>query len=183
MSADRHTTPSAGVRPGGVRHLPAEGGRTVWFGDAVYSFKATRRSTGGRLTLAEATVPPGGGPPPHIHKELDEAFYVLSGTFAFLSGEEEFQAGAGEFVYVPHGVRHRFRNIGAHTARILFLFTPGGMDEYFTRIGTPARPGEKPPPLTPEQIGQISALAPEYGLVLAPEGQQAGTHQEIPTEE
>lgn len=151
-----------------VLHLPAEGGETVWFGRAVYSFKATKRTTDGRLVLAEASVPPGDGPPPHRHRELDEAFYILSGTFEFLSGENWFQARAGDFVYVPRGVRHRFRNAGSHVARTLFMFVPGAMDEFFTEIGIPARPGEAPPPLTPEQVRLIGELAPRYGLVLDP---------------
>jgi hypothetical protein len=57
-----------GVMPQGTRpaadavlHLPAGGGETVWFGRAVYSFKVTRRGTDGRLTLAEASVPPATG--------------------------------------------------------------------------------------------------------------------------
>lgn len=178
MSADAEAE-----SPSGVQHLPPEGGHTVWFGDAVYSFKATRQSTGGRLTLAEASVPPGGGPPPHLHREADEAFYVLSGMFEFLSGEETFEAGAGDFVYVPRGVRHRFRNTGTHTGRLLFLFTPGGMEEYFIRIGSPARSAQTPPALTRTQIRKISELAPEYGLVLVPEDQHGAARQNIPVKE
>ncbi|WP_431954799.1 cupin domain-containing protein [Actinacidiphila sp. bgisy167] len=155
----------------GVLHLRPEGGRTIWFGDAVYSFKATKESTGGRLTLAEASVPPGSGPPPHLHRELDEAFYILSGRFEFLSGDSTFEAGPGDFVYIPHGVRHRFRNAGTHPGRLIFLFTPGGMDEYFTEIGETARAGVAPAPLTPEQIRLIGDLAPRHGLVLHPPAQ------------
>jgi quercetin dioxygenase-like cupin family protein len=174
----QETRPAADV----VRHLPAGAGETVWFGRAVYSFKATRRGTGGRLTLAEASVPPGDGPPPHRHKDLDEAFYILSGTFDFLSGYDWFRAGAGDFVYVPRGVRHRFVNSGMHAARTLFMFMPGAMDEFFTEIGIPATAGEVAPPLTPRQVRLIAALAPQYGLVLDPAGPPAdGTHRKDTT--
>jgi mannose-6-phosphate isomerase-like protein (cupin superfamily) len=33
--------------------------------------------------------------PPHIHRDDDEAWYVLRGTLGFLLGDEEFEAGAG----------------------------------------------------------------------------------------
>jgi quercetin dioxygenase-like cupin family protein len=154
--------------PGRAVHLPAGGGETVWFGEAVYSFKATRRATGGLFTLAEASVPPGNGPPAHRHNAVDESFYILSGAFEFLSGDDWFPAGAGDFVYVPRGVRHRFLNAGAHVARMLFMFTPGAMDEYFAEIGRPAVPGQAPPPLTADQRRLIAELAPRHGLVLDP---------------
>ena len=151
-----------------VLHLPAGQGPTLWFGEAVYTFKAAAGSTGGALTLAEASVPPGNGPPPHVHAEVDEAFFVLAGELEFLSGERTFRAGAGDFVFVPRGVRHRFRNVGLHVARTLFLFVPGGMDGYFTEIGVPARAGETGPALTEEQRRQVVDIAPRYGLTIAP---------------
>lgn len=151
-----------------VIHQPAGQGETLWFGDAIYTFKATKETTNGSFTLAEASVPPGGGPPPHIHKNLDEAFFLLFGELEFLNGERTFLAGEGDFVFVPRGTRHRFRNVGKHVARMLFMFTPGGMEDFFRDIGEPARAGEAPLPMTPTQLQQIVELAPRHGLTLAP---------------
>jgi hypothetical protein len=44
---------------------------------SVYHLKARGRETGGAFALIEALVPPGGGPPSHIHRWEDEACYVL----------------------------------------------------------------------------------------------------------
>lgn len=151
-----------------VIHHPAGTGPTIWFGDAIYTFKATRETTNGQLTLAEASVPPGGGPPPHIHESLDEAFFVLAGELEFLNGDTTFRAGEGDFVFIPRGTRHRFRNVGMHVARLLFMFVPGGMENFFTEIGTEARAGEPPAPLSPEQQQMIADIAPYHGLRLAP---------------
>jgi mannose-6-phosphate isomerase-like protein (cupin superfamily) len=153
-----------------VIHHPAGTGPTTWFGDAIYQFKATSATTNGALTLAEASVPPGGGPPPHIHPNLDEAFFVLGGEMEFLNGTDTFRAGEGSFVFIPHGTRHRFRNVGLHVARMLFMFVPGSaeMETFFTEIGTEAKAGEAPAPLTPEQRQMIVDLAPKHGLRLAP---------------
>ena len=41
-----------------------------------------------------AVVPPKGGPPPHIHPNEDETFYVLEGTPTFRLGDERFVARA-----------------------------------------------------------------------------------------
>jgi quercetin dioxygenase-like cupin family protein len=151
-----------------VIHQGAETGKAVWFGDAIYTFKATTETTNGSLTLAEATVPPGGGPPPHIHPHTDEAFYILGGKLEFLNGDKTFLAGEGDFVFVPRGTRHRFRNVGIQTARLLFMFTPAAMEGFFMEIGEPAQAGVTPAPLTKAQLGQIVELAPKYNLQLAP---------------
>ncbi|MGI5480678.1 cupin domain-containing protein [Streptomyces lavendofoliae] len=153
---------------GAVVHHPAGTGPTYWFGDAVYTFKATRENTGGSLTFAEASVPPGGGPPPHIHPHADEAFYILNGDIEFLNGEKTFTAHDGDFVFVPRGTRHRFRNVGLHVSRMLFLFTPAYLEKFFMEIGHEARAGEAPVPLTDEQKRQIAELAPKHDLRLAP---------------
>lgn len=153
-----------------VIHQPAGEGRTIWFGDAIYTFKATSAGTNGSLTLAEASVPPGGGPPPHIHPEKDESFVILGGEIEFLNGASTFRAGEGDFVFVPRGTRHRFRNVGLHVARLIFMFTPaaGEMEDFFAEIGTPAVRGQAPVPMTPDQLRQIVELAPKHGLQLAP---------------
>jgi mannose-6-phosphate isomerase-like protein (cupin superfamily) len=49
-------------------------------------FKATRASTNGAFSFMERTLPPGGRkPPPHIHTNCGEAFYVLDGEIEFSS--------------------------------------------------------------------------------------------------
>ncbi|MDG4865136.1 cupin domain-containing protein [Streptomyces sp. T-3] len=161
-------TARSGAHPeGDVVHYAAGEGPTYWFGDAIYTFKATKENTGGSLTFAEATVPPGGGPPPHIHPNADEAFFILSGEIEFLNGEKTFVAGAGSFVFVPRGTRHRFRNIGSQTAHLLFMFTPAYLEKFFMEIGQEARAGEAPVPLTDEQKRQIVEFAPRHDLQLA----------------
>jgi mannose-6-phosphate isomerase-like protein (cupin superfamily) len=152
--------------PSKVIHFEADEGPTIWFAEGMYTFKATAETTNGALTFAEGSILPGDGPPPHYHEYTDEAFYVLSGELEILSGEETFMCGERGFVWVPRGVRHRFFNRGIHPARLLFMLSPGGMDEFFTSIGTEPHPGEIPPPFTPEQRGQIAELAPNYGLII-----------------
>src|SRR5438445_11501037 len=50
-------------------------------------FKATHASTNGAFSFMERTLPPGGRkPPPHIHTNCEEAFYVLDGEIEFLLG-------------------------------------------------------------------------------------------------
>jgi uncharacterized cupin superfamily protein len=59
-------------------------GDFLGLGDFV-AFKADGDSTS--LSVFEGLIPSGSGPPPHIHHQQEEAFYVLEGTFSFLSGD------------------------------------------------------------------------------------------------
>jgi quercetin dioxygenase-like cupin family protein len=61
--------------------LQAGKGRAVWVVGDHYTVKCSGEDTGGAFTLIEVLVPPGSGPPPHIHRREDEMFYVLAGEF------------------------------------------------------------------------------------------------------
>jgi quercetin dioxygenase-like cupin family protein len=143
----------------GAVYVPAGQGPTIWAASDVYTVKATAAQTGGLLGFVEASVPPGGGPEPHAHNDQAETFYLLSGELEFLDADRVFTAVAGDFVHVPRGIRHRFKNRGTHTARMIFMFTPGGPEEAFLKYSDPARPGEQPPPLGPELLGRYLELA------------------------
>lgn len=106
----------------------------------TYTFKGTTENTGGAL-LFEACVPPQSGPLPHIHHREDEAFYVLEGDIEVLEGDRTFVAGAGSFVFLPRGVVHGFKNVGAQPARMLIMATPAGLEKFFEEVGQPAREG------------------------------------------
>jgi mannose-6-phosphate isomerase-like protein (cupin superfamily) len=154
----------------GAVHVPAAEGPTTWFSGDTYTIKASGQSTNGSLGLVEATVPPGGGPIAHAHTRTDEAFYVLSGELQILDGSRTFVAGAGDFVFIPRGIRHRFKNTGLHSARMLFMFTPGGEEGVFV-YGDEAQPGQPPPAWGIErfQTPEILRFNEEYGIQILPE--------------
>src|ERR1700691_6210917 len=94
-------------------------GRTIGVVGDVYRFLATGDETDGKYALIEALVPPGGGPPPHIHSREEEAFYILEGELTLFVGEQRIAARAGTFANVPVGTLHRFRNEGDKPVRLL----------------------------------------------------------------
>jgi mannose-6-phosphate isomerase-like protein (cupin superfamily) len=85
-------------------------GRTVAVVGDVYRFLATGDETDGRYATWEALVPPGGGPPPHVHSREEESFYVLEGEVVFTVNGERTVATAGTFANLPVGSLHSFRN-------------------------------------------------------------------------
>jgi mannose-6-phosphate isomerase-like protein (cupin superfamily) len=133
---------------------PGEG-TTYVAGTATSVFKATRESTAGAFSLAEATIRPGtSGPPPHFHRELIDSFFVLDGTLAVTVGEEEVEAGPGAFACAPPGVVHTFANRNASPVSFLNLNTPGGWEDYIRDLAA-AIPADGPP--DPRLMGEILA--------------------------
>lgn len=142
----------------GAFYVPSGQGPTVWAAGDIYTIKATGAQTHGGFGLIEATVPAGGGPGPHAHPNEEETFYLLAGELEFLDGDTTFTAVAGDFIHIPRGVRHRFTNVGNHAARMLFWFTPPGVEQLIADHALPARPGETNPPLDDEQLGRFATM-------------------------
>lgn len=143
--------------------VPAGEGETIWFDGNVYTVKISGESTNGRLSVLESSIPPGNGPPPHVHTESDEAFYVLSGQLEFQVGDEKFIGKAGDYVFVPHGTVHCFKNVGVHVAHTIFAYTPSGFEKFFLESGQPAVPNQPIPQWGPEEFERAVAIAPRFG--------------------
>lgn len=115
--------------------------------------------TDGRVSVFEATIPPGEGPPMHVHEREDETFHVISGCLRIWCGAECFDAAAGATAVLPRGIPHRFQNLSETPAEIVVQCTPGGFEGFFVDV-------ERQGATTPEEI---SAIAGRYGLVFLPE--------------
>lgn len=84
-----------------------------------------------------------GGPPPHVHRERDEGFYVLEGRYRFWRGVDALEVGPGEAVFVPRGTRHYFETLAA-PSRTLIVIAPAGLTEFFRAMGTMIASGATP---------------------------------------
>jgi quercetin dioxygenase-like cupin family protein len=63
------------------------------------------------------------GPPPHVHRGYDEAFFVLAGSVRFTSDGTSEDCSAGSFVFVPRGSAHGFANPTELPASLLVVVT------------------------------------------------------------
>lgn len=86
-------------------------------------------SIGSDFVIAEwkdAGSPP--GPPRwiaplHLHRNDDEAWYVLEGTLSVRVGKDVVEAKAGSAVLVPRGTPHTYWNPGTGPVRYLLVMT------------------------------------------------------------
>ena len=118
---------SATYRPAdSTPELTYRGGNTV-------HYLATGASTNGEFGLYLWTMgPEPSGPDPHFHRSISESFYVLSGTIRLFDGERWIDATPGDFLFVPEGGIHAFRNESGAPASMLILFAPGApREDYF----------------------------------------------------
>ena len=143
---------------------PTEGRTIAVVGD-VYRFLATGDNTHGTYAMWEAIVPPGGGPPPHVHSREEEGFYILEGEITILTGDKRIVATAGMFVNMPIGLPHSFKNESETPAKMLITVAPAGLEQMFFEVGVPLAEGSTSAlPPTQEEIEKLMKVAPKYGI-------------------
>jgi quercetin dioxygenase-like cupin family protein len=141
-------------------------GKALWMLGGLYEVKASGEETDGAMTIMEMTIPAGMGPPPHTHPGA-EAVYVLEGTLRYHIGDETVEGGPGSFFYIPNGTWERFEPTS--TIRVLVVYQPGGIDDFFAEAGEEAQARElPPPPESPPDVERLAAIAGRYGMEMAP---------------
>ncbi|MDX2559598.1 cupin domain-containing protein [Streptomyces sp. TX20-6-3] len=107
--------------------------------DAMH-YLATKASTQGEFGLYRVEMSArAGGPRTHFHKTISESFFVLDGTVRLFDGEGWVDARKGDFLYVPQGGLHAFRNDSDAPAEMLMIFAPGApREEYFEGLAAMA---------------------------------------------
>ena len=111
-------------------------------------YLATGGSTSGQFGLYRYEMgPEPSGPGPHFHRTMSESFHVLSGSVKIYNGDRWIDTAPGDFVFVPEGGIHGFRNESGVAASMLILFAPGAPREgYFEGLVEFGRRAEKPSP-------------------------------------
>ncbi len=154
---------------------------TLWFLGTLARMKLDGRHTGGRFALWEGVFPRDAAPPLHSHPQ-DETFYVIDGEITAWLVEPELaddradpsawvktrgrRCGPGAAVFAPAGAPHTFR-VESDTARMLFVSTPAGIEDYVRALAEPAKwPWLQPPADGPRvAVERMAAVERELGMV------------------
>ena len=153
------------LQPAAVRK---GGGEARWWFGGLAEIKATAAETGGRMTIVEVTSPPGLEAPLHVHYRDDEGFWILEGEVTFQVGDETIEASAGDYVFGPRDIPHRF-TVGDTGCKMLFILVPGGIEDLIMKTSEPATSRTLPPPAEepgPEEMEGLKAVIKQHGYEL-----------------
>ncbi len=89
---------------------PGEG-RTVKLFGVRFDYRVESTESGGSLAVLEVTIPPGTLVKPHGH------------------------TAEGGSLVKPRGIPHAMWNTSDQPARVLEILSPGGLEEYFDKLG------------------------------------------------
>jgi quercetin dioxygenase-like cupin family protein len=164
-----------------ARAVAAADGDSLWFLGTLARMKLRGDDTGGRFALWEGSFPHGAAPPLHSQPQ-DETFYVLDGDVTAWIVDAELAEDGGDppawvatcaqrgnrgfLVFAPAGTPHTFR-VESDTAKMLFLSTPAGIDDYVLALAEPARwPWLQPPHDGPRvPVEKLRAVEDELEIV------------------
>lgn len=134
---------------------------------ALFHFLATGAQTGNSFALIQIEVQRGNEPPAHTHAHEDESYFIIEGHIRFWIGNEVVDAKAGDFIFLPKGVPHKFE-LQSDTVKELMWIAPAGLDTWFWDNSAPA-PDQKalpvmqgPPP--PEVVTHFVRSLAAYGV-------------------
>lgn len=126
------------------RYQGAGGAITAWFrlsderpeitsaNGTTVRYLATGASTDGLFGLYKWVMgPEPSRPGPHFHRTISESFFILSGTIRIYDGTGWRDTSVGDFVHVPPGGLHGFRNESGAPASMLIHFAPGAPREAY----------------------------------------------------
>ena len=101
--------------------------------------------------------------PLHSHPDTED-FFIISGEVQALrrgaDGYEWIDGKAGDYLHVPGGARHAWRNVSSEPLVALIITTPK-LGQYFLEAGRPL--SAAPRPITPEDIAHLAATSGKYG--------------------
>jgi mannose-6-phosphate isomerase-like protein (cupin superfamily) len=117
--------------------------------------KVSGAASRGAYSLIEYSHRPGApGPPPHVHREHEEAFFVLEGELTLAVGPDLVTVGPGQTAVVPRGQVHQPSNRSDRPVRFVFLSSPP-MDEFFAELARlVTRTGGQPPASDLAELGE-----------------------------
>lgn len=147
--------------------LDANETKSFW----VIGHRVTLIPVGGRVAAVEVVTPIGvSGPPPHYHEDTDECFYVTAGRLGVMSGNTWTSLGPGEYMNIPRGMVHTFRNEGEDELRVVRGYEPQGFERFFLEYGVNVNEaGAFETSVSEPMIRRMVTGCAGYGMILAPE--------------
>ena len=132
-------------------------GERLRIGEAALTLKFAAEDTGGRLTLAEVSLPPGASLPAVRHAFCDAALFnhgdaALALTWWDEGGPVEEAVPPDAYAAIPWGTAYRLHNGGPDPARCLALWGPAGVERFWRAAAA----------------GDVAAAGRDWGVEVSP---------------
>ena len=72
----------------------------------TYYLINSQNSPSKRLSMGHTTIYPTGTTTGHVHDDMEETYFVISGKGIMVVGDDEFEIEQGDALYVPPGEFH-----------------------------------------------------------------------------
>ena len=139
---DEEANTSSG-KPGQARikmkrdlYVPRGEGRKFTFRADTITIQASGQDTVDGRSIMHWISGVDGVAPNHVHDRYEETFHVIDGELEFTLGDESIMVRSGDFVRVPPGTRHGFRNKSGRPVPMIVTLSPGGFEEFFYEYRT-----------------------------------------------
>ena len=153
-------------------HLAVDEGDAYDFLNTLSIVKAAGTATNNGLAVVECRHPAGFSPPPHVHHNEDEAFYVLAGRLVAQLGEQQIAAEKGSFLWLPRGVQHGYV-VGDEPCSMLIITTPAGFERFVAEVGSPTTTTDRLPEPREPDVPRLIEIAGRYGMEFPPPPEHA----------
>lgn len=121
----------------------------------------------GRMSIVDQLIPAGFESPWHLHRDEDEAFFVIDGEVTVFVEGTATRLGPGGFAFGPRGLPHGFRVEGDKPARLVLIAGPG-FAEFVREVSVAASSAALPTPQEPDVPALIAAAARHNIDILGP---------------
>jgi quercetin dioxygenase-like cupin family protein len=96
---------------------------------------------------------PGADIPWHRHHHMEEIVIVQSGDVVARIGDQQRRVGPGAMAFGPPNTWMCFENVGTEVARVMWIFSRPGFEDYVRATSVPL--GQPVIPFTPAELDQI----------------------------
>ena len=137
--------------------LQSQVGQTLQVLSDRICIKLKSTASANRMAVMTVEVPPEGFVPPHTHDKEEESYFMLEGTMLMQLGSQELTIAPGDFVHVPAGTIHGYKNNSHQGVRFLAWSVGGAIDEFFTEMAETIRE-------MPDDLPKMPAILEKYGI-------------------
>jgi mannose-6-phosphate isomerase-like protein (cupin superfamily) len=107
-----------------IKNLSEVPAFTTKDGSEIRELLAHRNSDIRNQSLAEARLPVGGSTQEHYHPRAEEIYFITAGTGKMRIEGELRDVKVGDAIAIPPGMRHKLRNTGSETLKLLCCCAP-----------------------------------------------------------